>query len=53
MAGTADVVAREGVDAMLRGQSLVVPGVINKIYLNAVHWLPPKLLRFVTHFAWS
>ena len=53
LAMSAASVAKAGVRGMLKGQSMVVPGLVNKCYLLGVHWLPPKLLRRITQFAWS
>lgn len=53
LATSAEFVARAGVSGMLRGDSVVVPGLVNKLYLFAAAVLPPKLLRVVTSMAWS
>lgn len=53
MAMPADRVAREGVTGMLRGDSVVVPGLVNQAFVLATAVLPPKLLRLVTSMAWS
>ena len=53
LAMSADKVARAGVEGMLRGDTVVVPGLVNKAYLLATSVLPPKLLRIVTSLAWT
>ena len=50
---SASSVAQAGVNGMLKGKTMVVPGLVNQCYLLGVHWLPPKLLRRITEFAWS
>lgn len=48
---TAEAVARIGYLATLRGKHVVVPGVINRLYVLAVHLLPvqmvPNLVRYI------
>ncbi len=53
LAMPADRVARAGVEGLVRGDVLVVPGIVNKLYLLGAHILPPKLLRKVTELAWT
>jgi len=53
LAMSADRVARAGVKGMLRGDSVVIPGVMNQGFVLATAILPAKLLRVVTSMAWS
>jgi short-subunit dehydrogenase len=53
LAMSADRVARAGVKGMLRGDSIVIPGVVNQGFVLATAIFPAKLMRVVTQMAWS
>lgn len=53
LAMSADRVARAGVKGMLRGDSIVIPGVVNQGFVLATAIFPAKLMRMVTQMAWS
>lgn len=53
IAMSAHDVAVEGVAGILQGRSMVVPGLVNKIYMLGTLWMPPKILRFINEMAWS
>ena len=45
-------VAKESVEGFLRGDAIVVPGLINQVFLWSSSWLPPKIMRLITEVAW-
>jgi hypothetical protein len=45
-------VASQGVEGLLRGEAIVVSGLVNKLYVLSTSFMPPKLLRLVTEMAW-
>lgn len=52
MAMSAHDVAVAAVEGFLRGDTVVIPGLVNQIYVAMTSWLPPKITRLVTEVAW-
>jgi short-subunit dehydrogenase len=53
IAMSAHDVATESVEAIVNGHTMVVPGLVNKLYMIGTLWLPPKVLRWVNQMAWT